>query len=69
MSISENIKAINKKIKLNKTRYYLDRQTATISVLSPADVSKYDIFTGKGVLPENDFLEKAATKKDLNIDL
>ena len=63
MSISENIKAINKKIKLNKTGYYLDRQTDTISVLSSAGVSKYDIFTGKSVLPENDFLEKAATIK------
>ena len=34
MSISEKIKAINKRIKQNKTQYDLDRQTDKISALS-----------------------------------
>ena len=34
MSISEKIKATNKRIKQNKTQYDLDRQTDKISALS-----------------------------------
>ena len=54
MSISEKIKTINGKIKQNKTQYNLDRQTAKISALSSENVSKYEILTGKDVLPEKD---------------
>ena len=65
MSISEKIKAINNKIKQNKAKYYLDKQTANILVLSSGNVSKYEFLTGKHVLPEKDFLEKAATMKKM----
>ena len=41
MSISETIRAINRKIKQNKAQYDLDRQTAKISALSSGNVSKY----------------------------
>ena len=63
MSISEKIKAINNKIKQNKAQYDLDRQTAKISALSSANVSKSEFLTGKDVLPEKDLLGKAATMK------
>ena len=65
MSISEKIKAINNKIKQNKAKYDLDKQTANILVLSSGNVSKYEFLTGKHVLPEKDFLEKAATMKKM----
>ena len=63
MSISDKIKAINSKIEQNKAQYNLDRQTAKISALSTGNVGKYEFLTGKDVLPEKDFLEKAATMK------
>ena len=63
MSISEKIKAINNKIEQNKAQYDLDRQTAKISALSSANVSKSEFLTGKDVLPEKDLLGKAATMK------
>ena len=65
MSISEKIKAINNKIKQNKAKYDLDKQTTNILVLSSGNVSKYEFLTGKHVLPEKDFLEKAATMKKM----
>ena len=63
MAISKKIKAINNKIKQNKAKYDLGRQTVKISVLSSGNVSKYEFLTGKDVLPENDLLEKASTMR------
>ena len=63
MSINEKIKAINNKYEQNKSQYNLDRQTAKVSALSSANVSKHKFLTGKGVLSEKDLLEKAATIK------
>ena len=63
MSISESIKAINTKIEQNKVQYNLDRHTATISALSPGNVSKYEFLTGSDVLPEKDLLQKAVALK------
>ena len=63
MGISEKIKIIDKKIEQNKAQYNLDRQPAKISALSSGNVSKYEFLTNKDVLPEKDFLEKAATMK------
>ena len=59
MTVSEEIKTINNSIEQNKARYYLDRQTATISVLSSGNVSKYKFLTGKDVLPEKRFARKS----------
>ena len=63
MCISEKIKAINNKIEQSKFQYNLDRQTTKISALSSGNVSKYEFFTGKDVLPEKDLLENVATMK------
>ena len=57
MCISEKIKAIHNKIEQSKAQYNLDRQTTKISALSSENVSKYEFFTGKDVLPEKDLLE------------
>ena len=51
------------KIEQNKTQYNLGRQTAPISALPSANVSKYEFLTGKGILPERNLLEKAAALK------
>ena len=63
MSISEKIKAINNKSKQNKVQFILNRQTAKISALPSGNVSKYEFFTGKDVLPEQILLEYATTIK------
>ena len=63
MTITEKIKTINNKIRQNKAQYDLDRVTANISALSLGNVSKYGFLTDKGVLPEKDLLQKAATIK------
>ena len=51
------------KLSLNKAQYDTDRKTAKISTLSLGNVSKYEILTGKDVLPEKDWPEKATTMK------
>ena len=63
ITITEKIKTIDNKIEQNKAQYDLDRQIGKISALSSWHVSKYEILTGKHVLPEKDLLEKAATMK------
>ena len=55
--------SINNKIEQNKAQYNLDRQTAKLSSLSSANVSKFELLTSKDVLPEKDLLERAATMK------
>ena len=67
MKISEKIKAIDKKIELNKAQFNFERQNAKIYALSSGNVSKYEFLTGKDVLPEKDLLEKAAALQSLNI--
>ena len=48
----KKIKTVDKKIEKNKAQYNLDKQTAKISTLSSANVSKYEFLTGKYVLTE-----------------
>ena len=43
MRISEKIETIHNKIEQNKAQYNLDWQTAKISALPSANVSKYEI--------------------------
>ena len=52
MTVSETIKAIDKKIEQNKAQYDLHRQTVKISCLPSGNVSKYEFMTGIDVLPE-----------------
>ena len=57
------IKRIDSKVKQNKAKYNIDRQTAKIFALSSGTVCKYEFLTDKDVLLEKDLLEKAATMK------
>ena len=67
ITVSEKINTIDNKIEQNKAQYDTDRQTAKKSALLSGNVSKYELITGKDVLPEKDLLEIAATLKMLNI--
>ena len=58
ISISEEIKTIDNKIKQNKAQYNLDQQTTKISALSSGNVSQYEFLTGKYVLAKKDQLEQ-----------
>ena len=63
MAVNKKIKSIDNKMEQEKARYDLDGQTAKISALQSANVSKCEFLTGKDVLPEKNLLEKAATIK------
>ena len=63
MTVSRKIKAIKNKIEPNKAKYNLHRQTAMIFRICHQKI----LLTGKAVLQGNNFLEKAAIKKDLKM--
>ena len=63
MTDSEKIKTINDKIDQTRAQFNLDRQTAKSLALSTGNVGKYEFLTGEDVVPEKDWLEKAATIK------
>ena len=56
-------KSVNNKNKQSKDQYNLGGQTATISALSSGNLGKYEVLTGKDLLPEKDLLEKTALMK------
>ena len=53
----------NNEIEQNKSQYNFDRQSSKISALSLGNVSKYELLTGKDVLPAKALLEKAVSMK------
>ena len=48
---------------ITKPQYDLDRETTKISAFSSEHINKYEFLTGKDVLLEKLFLEKAAKMK------
>ena len=46
MTVTDQIKIIDNKIKANQARYDLDRLTAKISAFSSGELRKYDYLTG-----------------------
>ena len=46
MNVCEKVKTIDNKTEQSKAHYYLDRQTAKVSVLSSGNVGKCDFLTG-----------------------
>ena len=63
MTDGEKSKTIDNKTEQNKAQYNMRRQTGRILALLSGFVGKHDFLTGKHVLPEKDFLEKAITVK------
>ena len=47
MTVTDQIKILNKKIKQNEAQYDLDRETAKISALSSNNLDKYEYLTGE----------------------
>ena len=47
MTVTDQIKILNRKIMQNKTQYDLERKAAKISALSSNNLYKYDYLTGE----------------------
>ena len=59
MTLTEQIKTLDDKIRANKAQYDLDRQAAKISALSSSDFEKYEYLTGEDVGYKPDIVQKA----------
>ena len=58
MTVTDQIKILNTKIKQNEAQYDLEREAVKISALSSNNLDKYEYLTGEDVLPN---------KQNLNI--
>ena len=47
MTVTDQIKILNRKIKQNESQYDLDRKAAKISALSSNNLDKYEYLTGE----------------------
>ena len=47
MTVTDQIKILNRKIRQNKSQYDLDRETAKVSALSSNNLDKYELLTGE----------------------
>ena len=47
MTVTDQIKILNKKIQQNESQYDLDREAAKISALSPNNLDKYELLAGE----------------------
>ena len=63
MTVKEKMKTIGNKMEQNKAQFRLDRPAANIFALSSGNVNKHEFWTGKDVLTEKDWVEKAGTMK------
>ena len=59
MTVKDQLKILDRKIKQNRADYDLYRQNAEISVLSSGDLDKYEYLTGKDLEYKPDPLQKA----------
>ena len=59
MTLTEQVKILNDKIKANKAQYDLDRETAKISALSSGELEKYEYLTGEYLGYKPDVIQKA----------
>ena len=59
MTLTEQVKVIDDKIKPNKAQYDLDREAAKISALSSGGLKKYDNVTGEDLEYKPDVIQKA----------
>ena len=59
MTINEQIRILDDKIRSNKAQYDLDRQNAKISALSSGELDKYEYLTGEDLGYKPDPVQKA----------
>ena len=59
MTVSDQIKILNRKIMQNEAQYDLDRKAAKISVLSSNNLDKYEYLTGEDLGRKPSTIEQA----------
>ena len=59
MTVTDQIKILNRKIKQNEAQYDLDRKAAKISALSSNYLDKYEYFTGEDLEYKPSVIEQA----------
>ena len=59
MTINEQIKFLDNKIRLNQAEYDLDRQNAKISALSCDELDKYEYLTDEDLKYKTNVVQKA----------
>ena len=59
MTLTEQAKILDDKIKANKVQYDLDREAAKISALSSGELQKYEYLTGEDLWYKPDVVQKA----------
>ena len=59
MTVTDQIKILNRKIKQNEVQYDFDREAAKISALSSKNVDKYEYLTGEDLGLKSSTIEKA----------
>ena len=59
MTIIEQVKILDDKIKSNKAQYDLDRETAKISALSSKELEKYEYVTAEDLGYEPEVIQRA----------
>ena len=59
MTLTEQVKILDDKIKANKDQYDLDREAAKISALSRGELEKYEYLTGEDLGYKPDVIQKA----------
>ena len=58
MTITEQVKILDDKIKSNKAQYDLDREAAKIIALSSGELEKYEYLTGENLGYQPDVVQK-----------
>ena len=59
MTLTEQVKILDMKIKADKAPYELDREAAKISALSSGELEKYEYLTGEDLGYKPDVIQKA----------
>ena len=59
MTVTDQIKILNRKIKQNESQYDLDREAAKISTLSSKNLDKYELLTGEDLDIKPSTIEQA----------
>ena len=59
MTVTDQIKILNRKIKQNEAQYDLDREAAKTSALSSNNLDKYEYLTGEDLGLKSSTIEKA----------
>ena len=59
MTLTEQVKILNDKIRVNKAQYELDREAVKISALSSGEIENYKYLTGEDLGYKPDVIQKA----------